>query len=864
MEEEILTPAERLRFDELPPQISESDVVRYFTLSPHEIALALTFRGAVNQIGFALQLCTLRYIGRFPTDTKHVNRRVIEFIARQLDVSVLSFDYPIRERTKWEHQEKIRQLTGFRTFDEATQSDLSVALKEQAFQCNQSSALMAFAREKLYQDRIIRPPANTLERLIAHIKKQTDAEIFSFLYNQLDETMKQNLSKLLVVEEGEHFSPLQSLKKPPPLASPNALLALMRQMEHIQGIGIDTLDFSRLSENKLKYLAQLGKGYSTSPMLRFQAEKRYSLMACFLKEKLTETIDTSIDMYDALITAIIRRSQNDLDNLTQEVAKEKNELVILLKDLGTAILDEHIEDGWVRQWIYTEIIPRNQLKQKVETCELLARPADYNCLDFVETRYNYTRQFSPRFLETLVISPTGEEDDLFRAVQLIRQWNQENQRKIPPDAPTGFVPKSWMEPMKQADGTLDRHFYELCALVKLRDALRAGDIWVSGSRRYLPIMDYLFDDDHWKQNREKYYQQLGLPQDPHHFLAQVTERFATVSQRVEATIPHNPFAAIEDGILSVSREKGEPQSNEVDPFRRSVLKHLPRIKLPELLIEVDKWTHFTQYFTPLFDSAGEKRTTTWKKSLFANLVAQGCNIGLDNMADSTPDITYRQLFHVSTWYLHEDSLRKAISEIINFQHRLPLASLWGDGTKSTSDGMRFNVPVNAFGAEFHPKYFGKYGRGITRYSFLSDQFTEFDTIIIPSTLREAPYVLDGLLHNETDLDPQQHFTDEHGYTENVFALAELLGYRFCPRFKDLAGQNIYKLDSGLVFKQIEPLFRDSKTNRLRRINISLIIEQWDNIVRMVASLKNRKVTASRLLSKMEAYSRSSRLLAAIT
>jgi len=51
--------------------------------------------------------------------------------------------------------------------------------------------------------------------------------------------------------------------------------------------------------------------------------------------------------------------------------------------------------------------------------------------------------------------------------------------------------------------------------------------------------------------------------------------------------------------------------------------------------------------------------------LFANFIAQGCNIGLYNMADSTPDITYRQLFHVSQWHIRDDTLRKAIAEIIH-------------------------------------------------------------------------------------------------------------------------------------------------------------------------------------------------------
>ncbi|MBD3207825.1 DUF4158 domain-containing protein, partial [Candidatus Bathyarchaeota archaeon] len=513
--------------------MSADDIVRYFTLSKSEIDEAQKCRGAINQVGFALQLCALRMIGRFPTDYQQVPIEAINYLASQLDVASFSFfNYPQREQTKWDHAERIRQLTKFKPFDEEVKVELSVALREQALQCNQSRGLMAFAREKLYRDRIVRPAANTLERLIAKIKHQVEEEIFSFIFGQLDENMKQIFSQLLVVEEGSKFSPLQLFKKPPPAASPNALLALLRQIEQIREIGIEKLDFSFLSENKVKYLAKLGKGYSTSPMLRFKEKKRYSLLACFLRETLTETIDTAIDMYNALITSVIRRSKNDLNNLTQKVAKEKNEMVILFKDIGSILLDEEILDEEVRNRIYQEVIPKEQLQHKVEACESLARPADYNCLDFIETRYNYTRQFSVHFLETIDIRPYQQEEDLFRALKLIKQCNEENQRKIPPSAPTGFVPKSWMEQMQKEDGTIDRHFYELCTLVKLRDALRSGDIWVEGSRRYLPIKRYLFSDNHWTENRQKYYQQLSLPVSPYQFIADMKEEFIQISNSV--------------------------------------------------------------------------------------------------------------------------------------------------------------------------------------------------------------------------------------------------------------------------------------------------------------------------------------------
>ncbi|MFQ6116107.1 MAG: Tn3 family transposase [bacterium] len=548
-------------------------------------------------------------------------------------------------------------------------------------------------------------------------------------------------------------------------------------------------------------------------------------------------------------------------NLTQKIAKDVNEVILLFGDIGGVLLSEDVLSQDIRSTIYSQVISKEQLQQKVDFCELLARPRDYNCLDFVETRFNYTRQFSPHFLESFTFRSLKEEDELIDALQLIKQCNDENKRKIPTSVPTSFISPSWMEQMKKEDGTLDKHYYELCILTSLKDALRSGDIWVEGSRRYTDIKNYLFDDDHWEANKEKYYEQLNLPQDPRKFLSNLEQFFLELSTQVDDNFPTNPWAEIVDGELKVKRVEVVEIPDEVEQVKKLITSALPRVKLPDLLIEVDQWTHFTRHFT--YFSGQESRTKDLQKCLFANFIGQGCNIGLVNMADSTPDITYRQLFHVSQWYLRDDTLRKAMAEIINFQHRLPLASVWGDGTRSSSDGMRISVPVNIFGAEFHPKYFGQYGRGVTLYSFLSDQFTEYYLKIILCNLREAAFVLDGLLNNETDLNPQEHFTDTHGYTENVFALASLLGFKFCPRLKDFTEQRMYKLKKEQIYSQIEPLFRDWKTNRVRSINTSLIIEQWDNIVRLVASLKNRIVSASLLLTKMGSYSRASRLLRAI-
>jgi len=124
-------------------------------------------------------------------------------------------------------------------------------------------------------------------------------------------------------------------------------------------------------------------------------------------------------------------------------------------------------------------------------------------------------------------------------------------------------------------------------------------------------------------------------------------------------------------------------------------------------------------------------------------------MGLVEMAHSV-GVPYDRLAWASTWYLREETLKAAVTALVNFQYRQPLAQHWGDGTLASSDGQRFPVRGKVRNARALPRYFG-YGEGMTFYSWSSDQFSQYGTKVISSTLRDATYVLDEMLNNETDL-----------------------------------------------------------------------------------------------------------------
>ena len=155
------------------------------------------------------------------------------------------------------------------------------------------------------------------------------------------------------------------------------------------------------------------------------------------------------------------------------------------------------------------------------------------------------------------------------------------------------------------------------------------------------------------------------------------------------------------------------------------------------------------------------------------------------MSASVPGVTLDMLRHVLQHYVREETLKAANASIVDAHHKLSLSAIHGDGQLSSSDAQRFKIRADSLLASYYPRYFGYYEKAISLYTHVSDQYAVFGTRAISCGPREALYVLDGLLDNNTILRLRTHTTDTDGYTEIVFALCYLLGYYFMPRIKNL-------------------------------------------------------------------------------
>jgi len=140
--------------------------------------------------------------------------------------------------------------------------------------------------------------------------------------------------------------------------------------------------------------------------------------------------------------------------------------------------------------------------------------------------------------------------------------------------------------------------------------------------------------------------------------------------------------------------------------------------------------------------------------------------------------------------------------------------------------------------------------------FVSDQFSSFHTKVINTNARDAVHVIDGLLHHETDLDIQEHYTDTAGYTDQVFGLSHLLGFNFAPRLRDLTDSKLYFIEKPPNFNNLENILRG-------QINIKIIKENYNDVLRLAHSIREGTVSASLIMGKLGSYSRQNSLATAL-
>lgn len=807
-----------------------------------------------TQLGLAYQIAFLRLTGFLPRQHPlEVAPDLLRYVALQLEIDPEEIQrYARRQPTISAHAELIKDQFGYSDFASEHSARLEAFLEGEVQHLEQVSALTGKAEEHLRQQKILLPATSTIRRIAGRVRSAFRARLFKRLSVLLSKDHKDQLDRLLEVDD-DGMSNLQRLKKPPGVASPRALKQEARKLSEIEDTCILDVDLSWIRESLRKALARRARRSDVYRLRKLKSPHRYAALASFLQELHTETIDIIVDMHAKLMTGTYRRAQNQLDETLKEHRRQVMSTLRSFRTITRLVLSEDVPDQELRTAVL-EKISADRLKEQLAGAEewLTGRRSDV--FPFVKDRFSYLRQFAPTLLEKLKLKaePAGNHD-LKRAARILREMNEEGKRKVPEDAPTSFIKKKTRPFVLEGDG-INRAGYECAVLTALRDEIRRGNLYVEGSKRYRPTHDFFMPEAEWERIRERFFSRSGLPADPAAATIHLKKRLSSAYDRFLKGLPRNAYASVgDDGRWKLGSDPAKKLSSEDEKQLSQLSEWLEKkarsIKLPDLLIEVDNDLRFTHSF---FLGGKADRSPAGVCRAVAAVMAYGCNLGPVGMARQTKGVTYAQIRRIADWHLHEDALRSALAEVTDGIAKLDTAKVWGEGRTSSSDGQRFIFPRKTIKRTYSHRL-SDYA--LEFYSFIADNYAPFYSTPIECDERDAAYVLDGLLYHESDLDPEEHYTDTHGFTECNFTAFAMLGKRFCPRIRGLGKQRIYHADSDRDYGPLGVML-----SRPRRcIHLDWIEKHWNRIGRLVASFAYGYTTASVVMQRLVSFGAKNRL-----
>ena len=837
----ILSPLQRAAlFD--PPNESAT-VQRLYTLGPDELAQAVRRRRAANRLGFAVQLSYLRHPGRALDAGETPPSALLELLGGQIGCDPDAFaDYAGRETTLREHRSEIEAWLRLRPFERADRrAVLSVGI-EVAAGTDRGEAIVSAMLHHLRAALIVLPAPSTLERLALIARAQARRQAFIALGCGLGEEQALSLEQLLKAGGAGDRTYLSWIREWPEAPSAGNLKALIERLDHVRCLQVEADRGRRVHASRYAVISREAAIMSAQHLARLERRRRLATLVAFSIEMEVTLTDAAVGMAEKMIGSMFRRAERTRSERLMDDARLLKETARVHVRVGRALIEAR-RSGEDALALIDKAVGWDALERSVREAEELTRGSDDGMEEVLE-RYPAVRRFAPPFLAAFVFRASRPSDPLLSAVEVLKGFYASGRTAFPKRPPSSFLKPRWRKAAFPADGAFNRRAYEIAVLVHLRERLASGGIWVDGSRVYRTLDEFLLPTAAFEAMRASGDLGLAVDVDSKAWLTERRNRLGLRMAEVERAAAAGELSdvVIERGELTISPLR-RAVPDEAEEIKARLYALLPRVRITELLAEVSAWTGFADRFVHV--RTGEPAAD--QPALMGAILADATNLGLSRMAESSRGLTHARLLWTAEWHVRDETYASALAVIVDHHHAHPLASVWGPGDTSSSDGQFFRAGGRGEARADHNARYGS-EPGVLFYTHVSDRFAPFHTKVIAANAGEAAHVIDGLLNHESGIIIREHVTDTAGAVDHVFGLCCLLGFRFAPRIRDLGERRLYALDDSLSFPTLRPLVAGP-------INVRAIEEHWDEMIRLAASIKAGTVTASVMLKKLSGYPR---------
>jgi TnpA family transposase len=877
---EYLTPEERTRFDN-PPQLLSEQKGLFLQIPEWASAYLKTLQTPTTQVGFLLQLGYFRVVSRFFLSNRFIQAD-INYIVSGIMVDPNQIDFTDYFRTTYfRHQEEILKQLGYTGYDKDASQLISQEMKRLVSLRTEPVLIMESVITFLDGHRIEIPPYATLRALLEKSFRQFEQDLEAIMVQYLQQEDKNLLDSLLVQHDSYQQEEKKHVKVQRYQLTFFKRITQSMQPSVIKG-RID--NFVRLKEMYFQLLPIITRLNLPEETIKFYAEyvidnqifqvadrdnTRYLLLVSFIIHQYYQLGDALVLTFNQAVTSAVNDCENKIKESLFENRMNTSRLVSSVSIRSVTHIDvlseveRIIHDQVMEASQKVELIDELLRKRKVSSQVLLEDQQRLNNLKLVNQRisdredyYQALEKGSLRLqirvsdlIKVLAFDFETSQKQLLDAIDYfqMKDGNIQQHNSVPID----FLSLEEKQRVITPDGKIRISLYKVLLFREMRDHIRAGALNVRSSYLYRSFEEYMITKLQWVKDKDFLLKRASLShlQKPAPILLKLNEelnfQFRLVNQHIGNGQNQQVYVDAE-GQWHMHRYK--PDENEIeDP--QNLYPQTRAVSLLEVLTTIDQISGFNTAFQHKGIDYLPPRPA--EKLFFATIIGLGCNIGIPKMSMISKNIAANALQTTSVQYFSPDMTLKANDLVVEFSNKLPLTDkfrIHPGFIHTSSDGQKYDVSVASLRAAWSFKYFGN-GKGVTVYSHLDEAGQLFYSTAFSSSDHEAPYMIDGLMHNRV-IQSDAHSTDTGGFSEIIFAITALLGIAFRPRLAKIHEHNLFSIDSVTTYRdfgyQVKP---DSK------INFELIIEHWDEILRFITTIKLGYSKASTLIRRLNSYSR---------
>lgn len=862
---EVLPNYEAKRFDK-PPVLTHDERKSCFQVDLSISSMMDKTKQDINKVGLLLQYGYFKVTGKFFT-AKTFKSSDIKAAAKIMDIPPpKDFTHQYTDRTRQKHRSLILENTGFIPFNSKIDF-FEECIADMVDKQMHPRKLFYALVEQLRQKKIELPSYDRIARTITDKFHAFEAEVTKNISEVISSKQQEALEQL-VLKEGELYERalLTRLKHISQSMQPAKIKLGMRNFLIIKKLHQElysVIEKLALSSEAIKYYAGwVNKAKLTQLSEITDTHKRNLYLIAFIDYWYRLWQDNLVDILLKSVQQHLNKAAREVDLLIKDRLPEKNRLaksVITgfnnakdtLDKVQRVVHDSYLNnDEKVRK--LNNILPKENhsfSQIELDAKELqLQMDNEKKCNDEFNVLSNLSRKLQNRVSEIIKHLNFEYENNakaLFQAIEFYQ-----NNKTITATAPNEFLDDHEYQAIHR-DGKFNISLYKAILFCKVAQAIKCGQISLNYSLRYLSIDAYLLDEQYWHKHKTQLLEKLGLTEfsDAEKVLSllrsTLDKQFFDVNQRIVQGV-NNYISIRKDGGFSLYTPAVEkPKYDSIT----SIIGEGKYIPILQMMAQMNALTKFTACFK--HHKITGSKTPPENEIFYAGIFGLGSNIGLHKLSHTAIGINYNTLSHAVNWYFSLDNLYAVNQSLVDLMSKLWLPQKFKrerDLLHTSSDGKKQCVSAESLNTNFSYKYFGN-GKGASVYRFIDERGILFYSTVFTSSERDAAYVIDGLLHNDA-ISSDMHSTDTHGYTEKVFAISHLLSVTFAPRLKDIASQKL------VSFGKLKNILESKEYPILptHHVNENKIKRNWDNILRLIATIKLREHRASTILKRLSEYS----------